>query len=194
MNYYDENAEKYYNKTINAINTDNLDKFLESVPKDGVIVDLGCGSGRDTLYMKSLGYTDILPIDSSKGLINKAYEEKGLRILEADILTYRYALNYYSGIFANASLVHITKDEFIHLLPRLYRGLKYGGSMYISLKPIENGVVEEVIDGRYFRYYDEKSLRNLFYSLDIRHFEMWRTPSTIDSSKEWINILIKKGV
>ena len=192
MNFYDENANPYYNLTINSVNKDNLNKFLSGIPKDGVIVDLGCGSGRDSLYMKNLGYKNILPIDSSCELIKKAYEETGLRILEADIRKYNYALNYYSGIFANASLLHLTLDEFKEILPRFYRSLYLGGHLYISLKPVKNGIFEETVDGRYFRYYNKEILIDILGHLDIRNFEIWETKSTIDENQKWINVLITK--
>lgn len=194
MNFYDIYAEKYYNKTIKALNSDNLNKFLENISKDGVIVDLGCGSGRDTLYMKSKGYKNILPIDASSGLICEAYKNSGLKILEADIRNYNYALNYYSGIFANASLLHLTNEEFLNVLPKLYRSLKQTGVLYISLKPLKEGIIEETKNGRYFRYYTEKELKDIFYSLDIKNFEIWKTKSTIEEGQDWINILIKKDV
>ena len=36
-----------------------------AVPNDGLILDLGCGNLRNTNYIKSLGYKNIIPIDKA---------------------------------------------------------------------------------------------------------------------------------
>ena len=60
------NAEEYFNKTYNINMLYEYDRFLNYVaPKD--MLDLGCGSGRDSLFFLYNYIVDAL--DSSKKLV-----------------------------------------------------------------------------------------------------------------------------
>lgn len=45
------NIEKFYENTKNAMPHDNIKKFIEMRTKNGNAVDLGCGAGRDTIFL-----------------------------------------------------------------------------------------------------------------------------------------------
>lgn len=45
------NIEKFYENTKNAMPHDNIKKFVEMKTKTGNAIDLGCGSGRDTIFL-----------------------------------------------------------------------------------------------------------------------------------------------
>ena len=46
-----ENIEKFYENTKNAMPHDNIKKFVEMRTKTGNAIDLGCGAGRDTIFL-----------------------------------------------------------------------------------------------------------------------------------------------
>lgn len=48
MNFYDENAQEFFNGTVNADISHNYEKFVELLPENAYILDVGCGSGRET--------------------------------------------------------------------------------------------------------------------------------------------------
>lgn len=45
------NIEKFYENTKNAMPHDNIKKFIEMNTKNGNAIDLGCGAGRDTIFL-----------------------------------------------------------------------------------------------------------------------------------------------
>ena len=45
------NIEKFYENTRNATPHDNIKKFLEMKTETGNAIDLGCGAGRDTIFL-----------------------------------------------------------------------------------------------------------------------------------------------
>lgn len=45
------NIEKFYENTKNAMPHDNIKKFVEMKTKTGNAIDLGCGAGRDTIFL-----------------------------------------------------------------------------------------------------------------------------------------------
>ena len=45
------NIEKFYENTKNAMPHDNIKRFIEIENKKGNVIDLGCGAGRDTVFL-----------------------------------------------------------------------------------------------------------------------------------------------
>ena len=147
LNYYNENAKKYFDTTVNADMSKSYEFFLKYV-KSGRILDLGCGSGRDSLYFKNLGF-DVTAVDGSVELCKLASEYTGL-----DVRCMRFEdlreIGYYDGIWASASLLHVDRRFLLDVLKKTRDALKQSGYMYAALK---NGEGEEVTpEGRYFNY------------------------------------------
>ena len=46
-----KNIEKFYGNTKNALPHDNIKKFIKMETKTGDAIDLGCGAGRDTIFL-----------------------------------------------------------------------------------------------------------------------------------------------
>ena len=50
------NIEKFYENTKNAMPHDNIKRFVEIENKRGNAIDLGCGAGRDTIFLIKNGW------------------------------------------------------------------------------------------------------------------------------------------
>lgn len=50
IGYYEKNAESFADGTVDVEFAEIQDKFISQLPKNGYILDFGCGSGRDTKY------------------------------------------------------------------------------------------------------------------------------------------------
>ena len=67
ITYYNQNAEEYFNNTVNVSMQELYDQFEVYLKSGDKILDLGCGSGRDSRYFLSRGY-DVVPVDGSMEL------------------------------------------------------------------------------------------------------------------------------
>jgi len=89
LDYYNENAGAFIEGSVGADMSRHYAEFLKFLPVGSAILDLGCGSGRDTKYFASLGY-NVTAVDGSGELCRKAseYTGKEVRCLRFDELDY----------------------------------------------------------------------------------------------------------
>jgi len=99
--------------------------------KKGHILEIGSGSGRDALYIKSKGHK-ITCSDASAGFLQHL-RQLPVRTLELNLI--KDALpNGYSMIFANAVLPHFTKKETGLVIHKIYNALPANGIFAFSVK------------------------------------------------------------
>ncbi len=71
MNYYNENAKLYFDSTLTVDMSKLQNYFLSYLPESGEILDIGCGSGRDSMHFMKKGYK-VLPLEPAKELAKLA--------------------------------------------------------------------------------------------------------------------------
>ena len=190
VEYYNQNSEQFFQTTLN-VNMESLyQAFLVHLPNRGYILDLGCGSGRDTLAFKNKGY-QVEALDYSKALVEKATALTGIPIRYQSF----YDLNdqgIYDGIWACASLLHCKRDRLADVMQSILNALKVNGILYMSFK---YGDKDRETGGRKFTDLNEEQaeeLLNQFYQIElIKH---WITiDQRPDREEKWLNILVKKN-
>ena len=186
ISYYDKNAEEFCKNTIDADMSFCRDKFLKYLSAGASILDAGCGSGRDSVAFKQLGY-HVTAMDASPKICQEAEKVLGQKVLcktfeELD------DENVYNGIWACASLLHVPKERVGKVLYRLKRALKNGGVLYASFK---YGEEEKVVNERLFNYYNEQSLRGLMVENGFEVLELFVTQDVREGRSEemWVNVV-----
>ena len=71
LEYYDRNTEQFVSRTVNADMGETQRRFISRIPTNGLILDFGCGSGRDTKAFLEAGY-HVEAMDGSKEVCRKA--------------------------------------------------------------------------------------------------------------------------
>lgn len=186
--YYNSNAQDFIDGTVNVDTGSLRDRFLRYIPVAGSILDLGCGSGRDSKCFKDAGY-DVSAIDASQELCIKASEYAGInvRCMRFEELD---DVDKYDGIFACASLLHVPEGELPEALTTIRTALKPQGVLYASFK---YGDFAGERDGRFFHDMNEESVEELFKSVPgFKIEEMWQSHDVRrDKDAYWINVIVR---
>ncbi|GAB6137958.1 class I SAM-dependent methyltransferase [Halanaerobaculum tunisiense] len=190
IDYYNQHAVDFYENTVNVDMSAQYEEFLEHVKDNGHILDAGCGSGRDSLYFLDQGY-QVTAIDASKELVKLSSELIGQEVLQMKFQDMEFKEKF-AGIWACASLLHVSREEIEEVFRKLTRALVTDGVIYMSFK---YGDREVYRNGRLFNYYDEDSFRKLkndFAELEV--VKMWKTADVKKEIKDeyWLNVLLQK--
>lgn len=154
LDYYNKNSEEYFNSTLNVDMTNTYKAFLKLVPKGGKILDLGCGSGRDSMNFMKLGY-EVTAVDGSKELAKKASVLLGNEVIASTFEELELKEKFH-GIWACASLLHIKREDLKTVLNNLYNNLDDNGVFYMSFKYGEKEYVDD--KNRYFNCFTDESI------------------------------------
>lgn len=191
LDFYNSNYNDYYNNTVSVDLSKIYLEFTKILPKAASILDLGCGSGRDSLYFKNEGYK-VTAIDGSEKLA-----ELASNLIEQDVIVSKFEeleiKDRFGGIWACASLLHLDYVELEKLLIKLEAALVNNGILYMSFK---YGSTEFIDDkGRYFNLYTEEKLTTLLdkvSSLEIS--KLFKTIDVIPGREDviWLNVLYQR--
>jgi SAM-dependent methyltransferase len=157
LRFYGGNAQAYAGREITSRKA-RLTAFLALLAPNAAILELGCGAGGDTAEMLARGF-DVLPTDGSPEMAAVASRRLGRPVgtlLFHDI----DAVEAYDGVWANACLLHIPRDELVHVLARIWRALKPGGVFYASFKTGDAEGRDTL--NRYYNYPSPEWLRETY--------------------------------
>ncbi len=189
--YYNDNAAAYSDATVGVDMSGLRARFLTHIPEHGHILDAGCGSGRDSRAFIDNGYR-VTAFDASTQMAQLASAYIGQSVA---VLRFQDAVwtERFDGIWACASLLHVSRQELSDVLRRLARALKPGGAMYVSWK---YGNQERDVAGRHFTDLDESGLDILLDQVpDLHCLEHWiGSDHRAERSQErWLNALLGKS-
>lgn len=155
-----------------------------------MILDFGCGSGRDTKHFISKGY-QVEALDGLEELCRMASDSTGIEVKHR----YFHELDEeerYDGIWACSSILHLPVNELKEVLPKMAKALKHQGIVYASFK---YGDFQGERNGRYFTDMDEEQLNRLVDDTGaITVEETWITSDVRPGRDEekWLNMILKR--
>ncbi len=190
--YYEDQAEIFFAETVDVDMAPLYARFLARVPPGGHLLDAGCGSGRDALAFRSLGYV-VTAFEASPTLARLASEHCGLPVEVRRFLEIEWE-DCFDGIWACASLLHVPMAELPEVLGRLGRALKPDGVLYASFK---YGAGEREHGGRRFTDLDEEGLAALVGVVPgLKVIETWVTGDRREGREGelWLNAVVARGL
>ena len=188
--YYNSHTKEFTERTVEADMSFCQEKFLKLLPPGAVILDAGCGSGRDSRFFLNHGM-QIQAIDASVEICRQAsaYIGQPVKCMRFDELD---CSQMFDGIWACASLLHVEKKALPGILQKFHRALKTKGVFYASFK---YGDGEEERLERFFSDYRLEEIEQVFLQDGL--FELVESFETEDvrpdyKNKPWVNIIVRK--
>lgn len=198
LNYYNENTDSFIKQTLDINMSALYELFIIKLNIQDIaryrLLDLGCGSGRDSLYFSKLGF-DITAIDASFNIIKTAKENHAVPNISWECLSFEQTVhkewhNKFDGIWACASLLHVAYADLASLINKLLNLLKHNGVFYASFK---YGESERMDTNRFFCDMNERRWEAIKLMLDNKiNDTTWLTlDQRKDRGNQWFNILIE---
>jgi len=154
ISIYDSKSCEYASLTKVNRPSKHLNEFMNEINLGGTVLDLGCGPGIASAFMKKKGF-NVIATDASLEMIKIAKIENGIDALHQSFEEISWTNNF-DGIWAHFSLLHARKKMFPIHLEALYKALKPNGVFTIGMK-IGKGEKRDNI-GRFYSYYSEDQL------------------------------------
>ena len=157
LEVYEAHASDYDDRFRSDRPDRYLERFIRVLPKGGAVLDLGCGPGSASAFMREAGLRPD-PVDASPAMvaIANARHEIGARIGDFGEIA---AEGVYAGVWANFSLLHAPRAELPAILAALRRALVPGGRLHIAMKLGEGEGRDRL--GRFYVYVTRDELAGM---------------------------------
>ena len=188
--YYNQNADAFIEGTQNADMSEQYRFFLKYLTPGCKLLDLGCGSGRDSAYFSSLGF-EVTAVDGSEELCKRVIANYGIDAICISFEDISFTAEF-DAVWACASLLHVKKADIPNVFDKVSAALIPGGILYASFK---YGSEERVVNGRFFNDYTENDLDTLLTSDNqLSLLEYWITEDVRPDrcGERWLNFIAKK--
>lgn len=186
MQYYNKHSKEFIDNTIACDMSFQYSMLEKYLALNDTILDIGFGSGRDSLYF-SKNY-NVYSIDPEESFVIHAKEMGLTNVFNTDVLNMDY-IDKFNGIWACASLLHVKEDKLKDAFISCERALKDNGYMYVSFKYGDFcGLRQE----RYYIDLTEKSIKN-YLPNNLCPVE-YKITSDVRSDREdkWLNVILRK--
>ncbi|OKY25663.1 bifunctional 2-polyprenyl-6-hydroxyphenol methylase/3-demethylubiquinol 3-O-methyltransferase UbiG [Thalassotalea sp. PP2-459] len=189
IQFYQDNADEFFLGTVNVDMSNIYKHFTQDLNKGDLILDAGCGSGRDTKAFLDMGYT-VEAFDASSELASRASAYTGIEVKQG-LFNDVDNIEKYDAIWCCASLLHVPEIELLTTLKKLSNALKPSGIWYVSFK---YGDSQREKDGRSFTDMNEQRISKLISSLsNISISSTWITEDNrSDRNEKWLNTTLVK--
>ncbi|MFX1588174.1 MAG: class I SAM-dependent methyltransferase [Promethearchaeota archaeon] len=164
---YNKIAASYYShRDLNKFNGE-LDKFIELLPRNGHVLDVGCGAGIPTgkyLVSRGLKVTGIDISDTMLEMARKNVPEADF--INKDMNNLDFNENSFDGIISVYALFHVPKNNHPNIFEQFFKILKPGGILLINTGTSESeGVSEFFGEPMFWSNYDPKKTLEIVKSI-----------------------------
>lgn len=189
LHFYEIQAKNYVQSTINVDMSALTHEFMRLLPPEAHILDVGCGSGRDSKTFIDNGFR-VTAMDGSQALCALAQKHIKQPVLHKSFLDINWQEKF-EGVWACASLLHCSPQELPIVFKKINAALKPSGWLYTSFK-FGSGYRQE--GQRYFLDMNEASFKKLLNNYSELTIEkIWLSSDRrTHNTTQWLNALIQK--
>ena len=168
----------------------HLEAFARALPPGALVVDLGTGHGIDRALLAGRGLRAVA-LDFSLGMLRSGIVEFPGPRAQADARRLPLATASVDGVWANASLLHLTRADAERALDGLRRIVRPEGLLHVSLK--EGRGTETEVDRyggpRFFQYWSDVDLDA---TLAARGFDVLAASTDQGPRNRWLTRLARR--
>lgn len=197
----DERTQRVYDAhaaTISArmrqIEPDDVYAFVQSFFHQGQsTIDIGCGSGRDVVWLQAHGYPAI-GYDASPGMLREARAAYSAIDVREDSLPDLASVPDGACVNAlcSAVLMHLPREDLIAAALTLARILRPGGRLILTYRPSQTDSEHEA-DGRLFTSIPRGKLILLLESAGFQVLLVTQQPDATRPAVTWTAIAAEKS-
>ena len=188
---------------VNDIWLNKYNEIIDKIPK-GKALDLGCGIGQFSIYLKSKGFKVIASDISSEALKTLKSITKEIEIVQLDMSKpLNYSDNSFDLVFANLSIHYFDEQTTIKLMKEIARVLKPNGYFIGSVNSLKGyddikRQAKEIEPNYYFsgtrnfRLWDFKQFKQIFTDFEIIKLKELNINRWEKNKYVWEFISIKK--
>ena len=192
VGHYNEVADDFREGTRDHDVSQNIAALLRHIKGEAPwhILDFGCGPGRDLKTFSAMGHIAV-GLDGAERFADMARAETGCEVLQQNFLALNLPAERFDGIFANAVLFHVPRQELPRVLRELHATLKPGGVLFSSNPRGEN---QEGWNGsRYGAYHDLETWRERLNDAGFTELEHYYRPEGLPREKQpWLASVWRK--
>lgn len=192
LEHYDLRAAAFWEGTRDHDVTQNIEALLRHIRGTPPlrILDFGCGPGRDLTTFRAMGHAPV-GLDGSSRFVAMAREHSGCEVWNQNFLALDLPAGHFDGVFANATLFHVPREELPRVLSELHAALKCDGVLFTS-NPRGNNE-EGWSQGRYGVYHDIDSWRAFLEMAGFAELEhYYRPPGLPLEQQAWLASVWRK--
>ena len=170
-----------------------LVEWLQYLPADARLLDLGCGGGQDAGDLAQRGYR-VVGLDRSRALLSAGRRRYcSLPLVRADLRELPFQAMSFNGLWAAASLIHLPKPDARRILTDLYRLVRPGGlfaaTMTHGLK--SRRVTDGWLPGRYVSRWRKDELARAVRRAGWKILEL-KVVTNRERKGRWLNLFAQK--
>lgn len=187
--FYQQRAPHYTTSGAQAPSR-HLDPFLARLDSGAVILEIGCGGGRDAAHMVARGFT-VEATDGVPAMVAKANERFDLnaRVMRFDQLN---ATEAYDAVWAHACLLHCPRNELPGVLTKIRTALRPNG-LHFAMYKLGDGEGRDLL-GRLHNFPDPDWLRARYAeaNLELIAEEIFPGQAADGTQRDWMALTVRK--
>lgn len=192
---YSQIANEYHNKTKNVEMEQEQEQFLKMIPKNGTILDVMCGTGRDSNIMESKGY-QVTGVDDVEEMLDISKQEvPKVKFIKQDARKLQLGKTY-DGVWCNLGIFMFPKEEIPQVLKNISKHMNQGSALYINFKTgtgqkaAEDPKYKITLFESYFKPEEFKELLKPYFSITKERITTQNNNNYL--SRDFVNLFCTK--
>ena len=207
--YYSRHYRDYHERTFFAGTSPLLRALADRMAPGSHILDVGCGSGRDLLWLKKQGFA-VTGFEKSAGLARLARRNARCRVIEGDFESFDFSSLRTDAVLLCGAFVHLPPASVLPTFqnvtralgasgrpPGVTRGAKpraasvaTGPERLVCLSMKEGRGIRKHPDGRLAYLWQDDDLRRLFIRCGFAVLDFGRSRSLLGTDEIWLGYLL----